>query len=133
MEKILRVDTVGAVLFIGGSILILLALNWGSTVAWDTARVITCIVIGVLCLVCFVIWEWFAESEDEAFLNNDKEDMEGQDGAEKNGRDRKPPPWTKPETMIPLAVFTNYDVCATQFAAFTGGMVMLVSLTRFEA
>lgn len=123
IEKILRVDTIGAVLFIGGSILILLALDWGSNVAWDEARVIACLIVGAVSLVGFVIWEGFAEKEAESSLNCDA-NMEGQ-SEKPTGRTR--PSWTRPETMIPLGVFANYDVCVTQFASFTGGMVMLVS------
>ncbi|KIJ28884.1 hypothetical protein M422DRAFT_189144 [Sphaerobolus stellatus SS14] len=110
-EKVIRIDTLGASLFIVGGILVLLGLNWGSTVAWNAARVIASLVLGGLCIVVFIAWEWIADR------NNTRAELQGD----------SPTSWKRPEVMIPLEVFKNYDVCATQFAAFTSGMVMLVN------
>ncbi|KIJ37995.1 hypothetical protein M422DRAFT_60884 [Sphaerobolus stellatus SS14] len=109
-EKVIRIDTVGASLFIVGGILVLLGLNWGSTVAWSATRVIASLVLGGLCIVVFIAWEWFADR------NNARAELQGDSLTS----------WKRPEVVIPLEVFKNYDVCATQFAAFTSGMVMLV-------
>lgn len=48
------------------------------------------------------------------------------DNAEGGGSGKRLSRWFTADAMIPLAVFQSYDVCATQFAAFTSGMVMLV-------
>lgn len=117
LEKFQRVDAIGALLFIGGGILILLGLNWGSTQTWNEAKVIATLVLGGVLAIAFILWEWFAEPP-----------LIGEvDGTEKVQLSSRPS-WFRPETMIPLEVFKNYDVCATQFAAFSSGMVMLVNL-----
>lgn len=128
LSKFQRVDVLGALLFISGGILILLGLNWGSTTVWNDARVIATLVVGSLLAVTFVFWEWFAE-----LPLNDEQDRDNSNGAEKVEAERYSPllrrfrpSWFRPETMIPLEVFKNYDICVTQFAAFASGMVMLV-------
>ncbi|KAF8517756.1 major facilitator superfamily domain-containing protein [Hysterangium stoloniferum] len=118
-EKILRLDTVGASVFTAGGILVLLGLNWGSTGKWNDGKVISSLVLGIFLLVAFVIWEWFADRDDTY--------VAGQTDATEKIIPPRSISWTRPETMIPLDIFKNYDVCATQFAAFSSGMVMLVN------
>jgi hypothetical protein len=107
VQNLLRIDWVGALLFIGGGILVLLGLNWGSTTGWDAARVIVGLVIGGLLFVACILWEYLLERQEKS-----------------------PNPlswrvlWADP--MIPLDVFRSYDICAVQYASFISGMVMLV-------
>ncbi|KAK7692752.1 hypothetical protein QCA50_004385 [Cerrena zonata] len=56
-SKVLEIDWVGGALFMAGGILILLALNWGSTEEWDTAKVIACFVVGGVLFTGFIFWE----------------------------------------------------------------------------
>lgn len=100
-------DWVGAMLFIAGGILLLLALNWGSTDQWNSAKVITCFVIGGILMIVFILWQHFLQGR----LNSGT--------ATSSHRLRSEP-------MIPLAVFRSYDVCAVQYGSFVSGMVMLV-------
>lgn len=105
LQKIARVDGIGAFLFIVSGILILLALNWGSTSEWKTAKVIVCFVIGGLIMIGFVGWEYLLELFEE-------------------DRVIAPRVLSHTEAMIPLAVCRNFDVIATSFAALTSGMLM---------
>ncbi|GJJ08984.1 hypothetical protein Clacol_003205 [Clathrus columnatus] len=119
LQTLQRLDVLGAFLFTVGGILILLGLNWGSTNSWNDAKVIATLVLGGVLALAFIVWEWFAERPS----NN-----QGVDGDEKvESASYRKPSWRFPETIIPLDVFKNYDVCATQFAAFASGMVMLVN------
>lgn len=120
VEKMARIDTLGGFFFIAAGILILLALNWGSTGQWNDAKVIVTFVVGGLCIIAFVIWEWFAESNERAHDDSFMDEK----GISKVS-------WTRPEVMVPLSMFKNYDVCATQFAAFASGMLMLVSQSNW--
>jgi hypothetical protein len=107
IDKFLRMDWIGAFLFIAGGILVLLALNWGSTAAWLSARVITCLVTGALIMILFILWEYALERQLTSYT----------------------PPSMRilaADPLIPLEVFTSYDVCAVQYASFVSGMVMLV-------
>jgi Fungal trichothecene efflux pump (TRI12) len=103
LNSLSRIDWLGGTLFVAGGILILMALSWGSTSEWKTARVIVCFCVGGALLVVFVSWQ--------AVLGNWA---------------RAQTTWTDP--MIPLEIFKNYDVCATFFAAFTSGMVKIFML-----
>ncbi|KAH9950575.1 MFS general substrate transporter [Amylocystis lapponica] len=106
LEKFARVDWFGAALFMAGGILVLLALNWGSTYGWNSARMIACFVVGGVLYIAFFAFEYFLERRTENL-------------AVTGGR-----LWQEP--MLPLAVFRSYDVCAGQFALFVSGMVMIV-------
>jgi hypothetical protein len=102
-HNLTRIDWLGGFLFVAGGILLLMGLSWGSTSEWRSARVIACLVIGGLLLIVFIVWQ--------AILGKRARNLET---------------WTDP--MIPLEIFKNYDVCATFFAAFTGGMVRFLFL-----
>ena len=107
MDKFFRMDWIGALIFIAGGILLLLALNWGSTAEWNAARVIASFVVGGVLMIVFVLWQYVLERQ----LNSPV------------------PPSVRilaTEPLIPLEVFRSYDVCAVQYASFISGMVMLV-------
>jgi len=54
-------DYVGTFLFIAGFVLFLTGLKWGgSTYAWNSAAVISTIVIGAVCLIILAFWEIYA-------------------------------------------------------------------------
>ncbi|KAF8178201.1 major facilitator superfamily domain-containing protein [Mycena galopus ATCC 62051] len=102
-----RMDWLGAILFIAGGILILLALNWGSTNGWKSARVIACFVVGGVLMIIFILWENVLQSQVES-------------GAGTASHMSKSGP------MIPVEVFKSFDNCAVQYGSFVSGMVMLV-------
>ncbi|PGH27528.1 hypothetical protein AJ80_00769 [Polytolypa hystricis UAMH7299] len=55
-------DYVGMFLFSSGFVVFLLGLSWGGSVyAWDSAHVISTIVVGFVVLVAFVLWECFMD------------------------------------------------------------------------
>ncbi|KAL0952930.1 hypothetical protein HGRIS_007143 [Hohenbuehelia grisea] len=107
--RLLRIDWIGAALFVAAGILILLALNWGSNQGWDSAKVIACFVIGGMLLAICIFWEHVLGRERLVF----------------SGFVEK---LKLAEPMIPLSIFRSYDVCAVLAASFVSGMVMLVML-----
>ena len=109
LEKLGRIDWVGAIIFMGGGILILLALNWGSTGDWDTAKVIVCFVVGGLLMVAFLLWEYFLER---------KEAM----GSTDTSRTRS----LLTDPLIPLELFRSLNICIVMYATLVSGMIMLV-------
>lgn len=111
--KFLRIDWVGTFFFIGGGILILLALNWGSSDVWKSAKVIVCFVVGGLLFGICIFWEYILERQETASTPSKYRVL-----------------WADP--MLPLEVFRSYDVCAVQYGAFVGGMVM-ISMFYFVA
>ncbi|TDL15813.1 MFS general substrate transporter [Rickenella mellea] len=125
IEKPRLVDWVGATCFISGGILLLLGLNWGSEDSWSTPRTIVSLVIGAILIVCCLFWEWLLERAQLATSGSSSSSYNGEAKSGKTvGR-----VWRRAleaDPMIPLAVLKSYDVCATQLAAFTAGMVMLV-------
>ncbi|SGZ17128.1 BQ5605_C020g09097 [Microbotryum silenes-dioicae] len=57
--KLAQIDYVGSLLTIGACTLILLPLNWGGvTFAWNSPRVLGCLIGGFVCLVVFILYEW---------------------------------------------------------------------------
>ncbi|KAH8913820.1 hypothetical protein BT69DRAFT_1358788 [Atractiella rhizophila] len=57
-ELIWAVDPIGCFLLIGGSTLCLVALDWTSTYDWSDAHVVAPLVIGLVMLLGFIIYEW---------------------------------------------------------------------------
>lgn len=125
VDKILRIDWVATVLFVGGGILVLLGLTWGANEVWHQAKVIASLTVGGLLIVATLLWEYVLERKQLMFHATGNNSSSA-DEAEGGGSGKRLSRWFTADAMIPLAVFQSYDVCATQFAAFTSGMVMLV-------
>lgn len=116
-------DWVGTAFFIGGGILVLLGLSLGSSIEARGFRapiVIVALIVGSLLLILFVAWEYLISK----YILAAHEEYVGQPR-------RFPaflyacPNWLRlTEPSIPLDIFKSYDVCATSFAAMTGGMVL---------
>ncbi|KAF9872529.1 fungal trichothecene efflux pump [Colletotrichum karsti] len=57
-----RFDYVGAVLYTGGILVLMMGLNWGGVVyAWSSPAVIATVVVGVAAVAAFAVWESFAD------------------------------------------------------------------------
>ncbi|KDE05201.1 hypothetical protein MVLG_04440 [Microbotryum lychnidis-dioicae p1A1 Lamole] len=57
--KLAQIDYVGSLLTIGACTLILLPLNWGGvTFAWNSPRVLGCLIGGFVCFLVFILYEW---------------------------------------------------------------------------
>ncbi|KAL4942070.1 hypothetical protein BDV06DRAFT_222489 [Aspergillus oleicola] len=57
--KLKAVDFVGAGLALAGTTVLLLGLNWGGgEYPWDSAHVISTLVVGFFVCVAFVLWQW---------------------------------------------------------------------------
>lgn len=91
----------------GGGILVLLGLNWGSTSGWNATKVVVSFVVGGTLLIVFAAWEYFLERQahfptarGSAFL--------------------------KASPMLPPVIFKSVDICIVQYATFVSGMIMLV-------
>lgn len=121
VNRLFRIDWLASALFVIGGILLLLGLNWGANQVWNTAKVIVCLVLGAILLIGTLAWEFVLEEKQYRFIN-----AEIVEAAEEGESPKRLGRFFVADAMIPLAVLKNYDVCATQFAAFTSGMVMLV-------
>ncbi|KIO19830.1 hypothetical protein M407DRAFT_222177 [Tulasnella calospora MUT 4182] len=123
LQKFLRVDWIGTILFIGGGILILLALSLGSSVeakGFSAPVVIASFVVGFFLIIVFVGWEYLVSK----YILAAEDEYHGQP-RRFPGFLYKCPKWFRlTDPAIPLEIFKNYDVCATSFAALTGGMVL---------
>ncbi|KAK5717217.1 hypothetical protein LTR15_009106 [Elasticomyces elasticus] len=63
-EELRKIDFVGIVLFVAGLLLFLMGLSWGGSLyAWNSAHVISTLVVGFVTSVVFVLWECFAPLE----------------------------------------------------------------------
>ncbi|MCJ1285457.1 hypothetical protein MMC26_004797 [Xylographa opegraphella] len=64
MEKVKRFDPVGNAVLAPGLILFLLAIQWGgSTYAWSSARVVTCLVLGIVLIIAFMVIQYWMQEE----------------------------------------------------------------------
>ncbi|KAG9000747.1 hypothetical protein FRB95_009498 [Tulasnella sp. JGI-2019a] len=118
IQKLLRVDWIGAFLFISGGILLLLALSLGSGVEVKGFAAPVCIAsfaAGGVCMIVFVFWELMFEAYEQ----------------ETDRPHRRPqwmyksPKWLEfTDPLIPTSIFRNYDVSVTSFGALTCGMVL---------
>ncbi|TFK90574.1 MFS general substrate transporter [Polyporus arcularius HHB13444] len=106
-QKLLRIDWVGAFLFMGAGITLLLALNWGSSAGWSSARVIACFVVSGVLYIAWVAWEYVLERKQESA---------------KTSRN----PLMRTDPMISLKLFTSRDLVIAQYGMFVSGMVMIV-------
>ncbi|KAI0030029.1 major facilitator superfamily domain-containing protein, partial [Vararia minispora EC-137] len=103
--KLASLDWIGTALFVAAGILILLALNWGSTEKWSSVKVIVSFVVGgVLFLLC-VGWEAFLQARQA---------------------NRPTTRLWRMFPMLPIEVFSTLDSFATQAVSFGAGLVMLV-------
>ncbi|KAL5512252.1 hypothetical protein ACEPAG_3537 [Sanghuangporus baumii] len=134
MGKLLHIDWTGAVFFTIGGIGLLLGLNWGSTAGWDDAKVIVALVVGVVLIGLTLAWEVVLEHKQDSSQTQVRGDPEVADGdaTEKNAhlgtsvdRAHLAAPF-RATALLPLKVMGNFDVIATNLAALTSGMVMLV-------
>lgn len=65
MEQVKRQDFVGFVLFTGGLVLFIMGLSWGGVVyPWKSGHVIATIVVGLIALVAFVLWDAYGHHGD---------------------------------------------------------------------
>jgi hypothetical protein len=106
--KLKKIDYIGITFFLASCTCIILALVWGgSKYPWDSGRIITLLVIGVVVLGFFILTEWLFEKENiaksPAFLR---------------------PVFIRGTPMIPLEIFRDWDVTICQWNNLSGGMVM---------
>ncbi|KAL5530787.1 hypothetical protein ACEPAF_7045 [Sanghuangporus sanghuang] len=134
VDKLLRIDWTGTVFFTIGGIGLLLGLNWGSTEGWDDAKVNVVLVVGAVLVGLTLAWEVVLEHKQDSSqiqVRGDPQVVDG-DTTEKNVRldtsvdgAHLVAPF-RATAFLPLQVMGNFDVMATNFAALTSGMVMLV-------
>ncbi|KZV87815.1 MFS general substrate transporter [Exidia glandulosa HHB12029] len=104
-SKLERIDILGATIFVTAGVLFLLGLNWGSTLAWGDARVVTTLVLSAALFGVFGWWEYVLWKYTDV---------------------EWPPSWARADPMIPLAIFKSMDVCITEYAVYVTGMIMVV-------
>ncbi|KAK7019671.1 hypothetical protein VNI00_018016 [Paramarasmius palmivorus] len=107
LSKLTKIDWIGTFLFVSAGILILLALNWGSTQDWDTIKVIVSFTVGGVVLLLCIAWLYALEKKQ----NNIASSPSGIFSA---------------YPTIPLELFRSIDICTVMAASFAGGMVMIV-------
>ena len=102
IARVKTIDFGGQLLFIFAFGLIILALTWGGvTYAWNSAAVLVSLIIGVLLVVIFFIWE--SQLAPGGKLNLSM-------------------PWQKP--MIPWHVITHRDVAILFYCECINGVGM---------
>ncbi|EJU00834.1 MFS general substrate transporter [Dacryopinax primogenitus] len=104
IQKLQKIDYVGAFLFVSGGVLIILGLSWGSQEEWNEPRVIAVFVVGGVLVILFYLWERFLERRVAG--------------------PHKEVAWLAEQPMIPAALFKDLDVIATSVIIFGGGMLM---------
>ncbi|KAG8854886.1 hypothetical protein FRB96_007286 [Tulasnella sp. 330] len=118
IQKFLRIDWVGASLFIAGGILLLLGLSLGSGVeakGFAAPVVIASLAVGGVLMIILVFWELMFEAYEK---ETDRPHHRPQ-------WMYKSPKWLEfTDPLIPTSMFRNYDVSATSFGAMTCGMVL---------
>lgn len=63
-DKLRRVDWIGSVLFIGSTTSFLIPITWGGVAyAWDSWRVLAPLIIGIVGLAVFVVFEEYVAKE----------------------------------------------------------------------
>lgn len=63
-DKLRRVDWIGSVLFIGSTTRFLIPITWGGvSYAWDSWRVLAPLIIGIVGLAVFVVFEEYVAKE----------------------------------------------------------------------
>ncbi|KAH7929260.1 MFS general substrate transporter [Leucogyrophana mollusca] len=111
--KILLLDWIGTFLFLGGGILALLALNWGSREGWTSGRVILCGVGAAILIGACITWEVILERQQaDSYVTA-------------VGVFRAQP-------MLPLKLFHSYDFSVVQYGCFVNGIVMSVMFYFLE-
>ncbi|KAI6128146.1 MFS general substrate transporter [Pisolithus croceorrhizus] len=106
ISRIIYIDWIATFLFISSGILVLLALNWGPTDNWKSARTIVNLVIGAILFVACMVWEIILEKK--------RHSQAGVSGV------------FRARPMIPLEMFTSLDMCIVQYGAFVSGIVLFV-------
>ena len=114
ISKLALIDWVGTFLFVSGGILVLLALNWGPNDNWKSARVIANLILGVLLIMLCLVWEIILEHRPP-----NATDESGHIHTSYTGVFRARP-------MLPIELFTSYDMCVVQYGSFISGIVMFV-------
>ncbi|KAK7041530.1 hypothetical protein VNI00_009402 [Paramarasmius palmivorus] len=107
LSKITKIDWIGTFLFVSAGILILLALNWGSTQDWDTIKVIVSFTVGGVVLLICIAWLYLLEKKQNNIASS-------------------PSGIFSSYPTIPLELFRSMDICTVMAASFAGGMVMIV-------
>lgn len=111
-DKLMHIDWIGTIIFVIGGILVLLGLNWGSSDDWSAVKTIVSLVVGAFLIAVCLVWEYVLERAQRL--------------AQAYPGSKQPKGVWKAEAMLPLSLFRSYDVSATEFAALTSGMIMLV-------
>lgn len=131
--KLARIDWIGAFFFTTGAILVLIGLSWGSTEAWNKAKVIATLTVGAVLIVVFIAWEIYLGQYEVRFVPGSDGSTPTPTGSNvvidpQTGESRplRTPPRIISHTnrMLPMWIFRNYQIPVVFFAAFTGGMVM---------
>ena len=116
VSKLALIDWVGTFLFVSGGILVLLALNWGPDDNWKSARVIVNLVLGALLIVLCILWEILLEHRSPSPNGA---------GESRYIRTRYTGVF-RARSMLPIELFSSYDMCVVQYGSFVSGIVMFV-------
>src|SRR5258708_2011614 len=129
LTQLMKVDWIGSFIFVVALILILLGMNWGSTEQWNQHKVIATLVIGGVLLLVFLAWELYL-GRYEIILNADgtvrpRSNPDASPVPREHVLPKEPPPFILHAIrMIPLYIFTDFNVIAASLSCFTGGMLM---------
>src|SRR5258708_5954183 len=127
--QLTKVDWIGSFIFVVALILILLGMNWGSTEQWNQHKVIAPLVIGGVLLLVFLAWELYL-GQYEIILNADgtvrpRSNPNASAVPGEHVLPKEPPRFIfYTMRMMPLYIFTDFNVIVTSLSCFAGGMLM---------
>ena len=64
IRRALQLDWMGAILILGGVTTLVMALQWGgNTKPWNSAAVITCLVVAVVLVIALITWQMYMKEK----------------------------------------------------------------------
>lgn len=126
------IDWIGATLITVGLLALMFALTEGNVVGWNTPWVPVLIVLSILIIAAFAVWQWYLERRltSVAQAGSDAGVLEAGDAVSASSNARPLPPTSSPTPpLIKISIFRNLQFSAVMvimglfFAAFNNYLI----------
>lgn len=122
-----KIDWIGATLITVGLLALMFALTEGNVVGWDTPWIPVLIVVSILIIAAFAVWQWYLERRLNAasHMTTDAGALESGDAP----RTLQPTPPSPTPPLIKVSIFRNLQFSAVMvimllfFAAFNNYLI----------